>query len=68
MIHFGGRLGPIVEAMKFQPNISNPLTLIINGGRNHLYGKIEGVGGNLIVVLWPPQGRSDEKHGKSYSK
>ena len=29
--------------------------------------KIEGVGGNLLVVLWPPQGRSDDMHGKILS-
>ena len=40
LIQFVGRLGPILEAMTFQPNISNPLTLIINGVRNHLDGKI----------------------------
>ena len=28
--------------------------------------KVEGVSGNLIVVTWPPQGRSDEKHTESH--
>ena len=29
-------------------------------------GKMEGVGGNLPVELWLPQGRSDEMHGKNF--
>ena len=29
------------------------------------HGKIEGVGGKLLAVLWPPQGRSDDMHGKN---
>ena len=28
------------------------------------HGKIEGVGGKLLAMLWPPQGRSDYMHGK----
>ena len=28
------------------------------------YGKIEGVGGNVLAKPWPPQGRSDDMHGK----
>ena len=26
--------------------------------------KVEGVSGNLLPIQWPPQGRSDEKHGE----
>ena len=28
--------------------------------------KVEGVSGNLLVVKWPPQGRSDDKHRESH--
>ena len=44
----------------FPPKYAKP-----NGSHHE---KVEGVSGNLLVVSWHPQGRSDEKHGKSYSQ
>ena len=40
------------------PKYANP------NGSNH--EKVEGVSGNLIVVQWPPQGRSDDKNRQSH--